>query len=317
MVILPYGAGFGGRPWTHIAAGREIWFATTDVSINDPSVQVDSSPGPVDAPDSANGARIAPLPGPVRFLLARGAELRAGTNRQRVDLVSLLNMLPVSIQGAVLRTDRLPRAPEVDRLFYRTAAADNTSNAALNEAAGHFFHDADFRRKHDSVYSTEDFRRLQLYMKTMQRPLQLQGIIYVTGGVSLDTSEQVEIVDGALVTESSVRLGPGAGLSVTHSARTRALPGIIALGNNTFTVADKARLRVHGLVYATGAFVVHQDVRVDIVGAVLGKDAHLSFRNRGASVIIRYDPAVLGTPALHVPDDVPVVAWVATWEELP
>src|SRR3990172_12575073 len=36
--LLPYGAGIGDRPWIHVAAGTGIWFATSSVSINDPSV---------------------------------------------------------------------------------------------------------------------------------------------------------------------------------------------------------------------------------------------------------------------------------------
>jgi len=33
--------------------------------------------------------------------------------------------------------------------------------------------------------------------------------------------------------------------------------------------------------------------------------------------MIRYEPAVLGTPGLRVPEGVPVVAWVAASEDLP
>ncbi len=59
------------------------------------------------------------------------------------------------------------------------------------------------------------------------------------------------------------------------------------------------------------------EARADIVGAALSADRGLSFRNVAATVVIRYDPAVLGTPGLHVAADAPVVAWVAAWEELP
>ncbi len=316
LVILPYGAGFGDRPWTHIAAGREVWFSTTDVSINDPSAPVDVGAGPVDTPDSVNDAGPAPLPGPVRVLLARVAELRAGKNRQRVDL-DLLRTMGVSIQGSVTRTDPFPRVPEPDGTFYRTAAVGNASNTALNEAAGQYFHDATLARKRDSVYSPEQFTRLQQYAKTLRRPPVLQGIIYVSGGISLGEGEELEILDGALITESTVQVGKAAGLSILHTARTRALPGIIALSNSALTIAEKARLRVHGLLYASRTFEVGQDARVDVVGAILDKDQDLGFKNHGGAVVIRYDPAVLGTPGLHVPDDLPVVAWVAMWQELP
>ncbi len=119
------------------------------------------------------------------------------------------------------------------------------------------------------------------------------------------------------MTESTVQLAKRAELSVIHTARTRALPGLIALGNSALTVADEARLRVHGLIYVTRTFDVGRDAHVDIVGALVAKDSDLSFRNLGGLVAIRYDPAVLGTPGLHVADDVPVVGWVANWEVLP
>jgi hypothetical protein len=49
---------------------------------------------------------------------------------------------------------------------------------------------------------------------------------------------------------------------------------------------------------------------------MLSNDPGISFRNLGV-VVIRYDPAVLGTPGLDVADGAPVVAWVAAWQESP
>jgi hypothetical protein len=120
-----------------------------------------------------------------------------------------------------------------------------------------------------------------------------------------------------LVIESTVLLRGGAALEITHTASTRTLPGILILGNGSLYVTEGARLRAHGLVYANRAIDITDGAAVDIVGAVLGNDAGLSFRNLGSTVIIRYDPAVLGTPGLIVPADAPVVAWIAGWEELP
>jgi hypothetical protein len=104
---------------------------------------------------------------------------------------------------------------------------------------------------------------------------------------------------------------------VTHSAATRTLPGILALDNGALVVAGQARLRVHGLVYASRMIDIGADAGVDIVGAVLDNDPDLSFRSFAGSVVIRYDPAVLGTPGLRVRHDAPVVTWIAAWEELP
>jgi hypothetical protein len=76
-------------------------------------------------------------------------------------------------------------------------------------------------------------------------------------------------------------------------------------------------LQVHGLVSVSRLIDVHPGARVDVVGAVLGLDPAVGFRNDRDTVVIRYDPAVLGTPGLRVPHGAPVVAWVAAWEELP
>ncbi|MDQ7841246.1 MAG: hypothetical protein RDU83_09500 [bacterium] len=315
-VILPYGAGIGDRPWIHVAAGRSIWFITTDVSINNPDLSFDAAPGPVDAPEGAGSATRLPRPGPVRLLLARGADLTLGQERQTVDVLQL-RVMGVYIDGVVLRAEALPALPAVDRTYYRSQAEANTRNAGLNEAAGRYVGDGSLERKRDSLYSEREFEYLQGYIKTGLAPSRMAGMIYVTGGVSLLEGERLHIADGALVAESTVHISQGAVLEVTHSSPTRTLPGIIVLGNGALVVTQDARLRVHGLVYANRLIDIGQGASVDVVGAVLGNDNDLAFRNTAATVVIRYDPAVLGTPGLLVADGDPVVAWVAAWEELP
>jgi hypothetical protein len=91
----------------------------------------------------------------------------------------------------------------------------------------------------------------------------------------------------------------------------------MVLDNGSLIVAEGARLRVHGLVLASRVFDVLEGARVDIVGSVLAGDRGLSFRNTAASVVIRYDPAVLGTPGLAAAPDGPVIAWIASWEDSP
>jgi fructose-specific component phosphotransferase system IIB-like protein len=314
--ILPYGAGIGDRPWVHIAAGREIWFATTDVSINNPNVSLTTAPGPVDAPDGANSATAPRKPGPVRLLVARGAELTLGETHQRAD-IEQLRTIGVYVDGVVLRTEALPPLPVVDAAYYRSLAAANAGNAALNEAAGKYHGDTDLAAKRDSLYSALQFEEVQTYLKTGPIPPRVHGVIYVSGGVALLEGQRLQITEGALVTEGTVRLGEGASLEVTHTAATRTLPGIMVLGHGALFVSGDARLRVHGLVYASRVIDINEGAAADIVGAVMGNDAGLSFRNTGATVVIRYDPAVLGTPGLRVADEDPVVAWIAAWEELP
>lgn len=315
-VILPYGAGIGDRPWIHVAAGRSIWFVTTNVSINNPEWVPESAPGPVDAPAGAGSATGRLRPGPVRLLLARGADLTLGQERQSVDVLQL-RVMGVYIDGVVLRAEALPSLPVVDRTYYRSQAEANTRNASLNEAAGRFIGDHMLQRKRDSLYSEREFEDLQGYIKSGPAPPQMTGMIYVTGGVSLLEGERLHIADGALVAESTVHISQGAVLEITHTATTRTLPGLIVLGNGGLYVTQEARLRVHGLVYAGRTIDVNKGARVDVVGAVLGNDGDLAFQNTAGIVVIRYDPAVMGTPGLHVAEGDPVVAWVAAWEELP
>jgi hypothetical protein len=217
----------------------------------------------------------------------------------------------------VLHTEGLPELPEVDRAYYQGAATANTRNAGLNEAAGQYVGDGDLAHKRDSLYSRLEFGRLLAYLRTEHPQAPLQGVIYIRGGLSLSDGQRVRVMDGALITESTVYLGPGSLLEVTHSAATRTLPGIIALDRAAIVVAGDGRLRVHGLVYARRMIDVGRDARVDIVGAVLDNDPEVSFRSFAASVVIRYDPSVFGTPGLRVPDGDPVAAWIAAWEELP
>ncbi len=315
IFILPYGGGLVDRPWIHIAAGQEIWFATTNVSINDPTLAFDTGPGPADALDSTR-SKISLRPEPVRLLLGRHAELTLDRDRQRVD-VQQLRVMGAYVEGAVLRTEVLPPPPEIDRAFYKVQAANNASNAELNETAGRYVGDRNLVDKRDSLYSREQFGQLMAYLQTGRHPPRLHGVIYIQGGLELSERQQMQIVEGALVVERTLLVSEDASLEVTHSASTRTLPGIIVLDNGALVITRNARLRAHGLVYVNRVIYVGEGAQVDIVGAVVGKDEELSFRNHAATVAIRYDPAVLGTPGLRVPDDTPVVGWVAKWEELP
>lgn len=315
-LILPYGAGIGDRPWIHIAAGVSIWFATTNVSINDPSVAFDAAAGPVDPPLGPDGSTVLPRPGPVRLLLARGAELTHGDAHRPVT-TQQLRIMGAYVEGVVFREERLPKLPEVDRLLYRTLAVANTANANLNELAGRYFGDADLARKGDSLYTPRQFHRLQMYFKTGRVPPQLWGLIYVTGGVTFEGNHRLEIADGALVTEGTVHIGQHFTLEIRHSAATRTLPGLVVLDEGELVVTAAARLRVHGLVFANRIFEVSDRAHVDIVGSVLTNDPEDGFANYGGTVVIRYDPAVLGTRGLRASSSDPFVTWVAAWDETP
>ncbi len=223
----------------------------------------------------------------------------------------------VYLEGVVLRVRALPPLPQVNGAFYETRAAANTSNASLNEAAGKYLGNADLSRKRDSLYSPYQLEQLQAYLAARLQPALLRGIVYISGGFSLTDGQDLQIADGALITESAVFLSQGASLTIKHTATTRTLPGLVLLNNGGLIVTENARLRVHGLVYSARTVSIEEGAHVDVVGSVLGNDPGLSVRNSAGTVVIRYDPAVLGTPGLRVAGDTPVVAWVTAWEELP
>ena len=316
IVLLPYGAGIGDRPWIQIAVGRGIAFATADVSINDPAQTFEAAPGPADGLDAARGPTAPPRPSPIRLLLARDASLTVGAEHYRVN-VQQLRAMGVYVDGIVVHSQALPALPEVDRAYYQALATANTANASLNEAAGRYSGNDALARKRDSLYEHVEFEQVMAYLRTGRQPAALRGLVYLRGGLSLVEDQRLQIVDGGLVAESTIYLDRGGTLEVTHSAATRTLPGIIILDDGALVVTQQARLRVHGLVYVNRTIDLGVGARVDIVGAVLGNDPEVSFRSYAASVVIRYDPAVMGTPGLRVPDDSPVATWVAAWEELP
>lgn len=303
------------RPWVHIAAGQGIWFATTDVSINDPSLKLDAGVRSFDASNHLASVPDQPPPGPVRLLLARGAEITIGQALQRVDLQQLRTQ-GVYLDGVVLRSGDIPASPTVDRAYYRSAASANSANAHVNAAAGRYLGNPFLMLKPDSLYSQDEFKQLLAFLETQATPARLQGVVYVRGPVALSWSPQLQISDGALVVEGALDVGQGARLDVTHSAATRTLPGVIVLDGG-LTITQRAGLTAHGLVYADETIEVSEGAHVYVIGSVVGRDPGLSFHNFGATILIRYDPAVLGTPGLLAPAGSTVIAWVSSWEDFP
>lgn len=312
LVVMPYGAGIGDRPWAHFASERGISFSSTDASVNDPATVVNVESGPTDALNGAHSpTRISGVER-ARIVLAQGAELMLGEKYLRTDALQLRAM-GVRIEGSVRRVDRLPPPPDVDSSFYATLARENNRNVALNKAAGDYFGDVDLARKHDSLYAADQFERLLAYL----REVELRGVVYVGGSVWVPQNQRLRVREGSLVVEGTLHLDHRAEVEIVHSAVTRTLPGVIVLEGGALMVSVDARLRAHGLVYVTGMIDVSEGANFDIVGAVVGNDRGLSFRNRAAAVIIRYDPAVLGTPGLWTAPGTPMVAWVVAWEEVP
>jgi hypothetical protein len=317
LFILPYSAGIGDRPWVHMAIGSEVWFPRSDVRLNDRSAALDLSPGPLAALEGSPTRVWEDRSAPVRVALARGAEMTLGRAHVRVE-AQQLRAVGVPIEQVRLRTfENLPPLPEVDRAYYQARATANVANTAINRAAGNYVGNGDLARKSDSLYSSVEFDQLQTYLAALAHAPRLQGVVYLQGALLLSEGQTLRVADGALVVEGAVYISRNATLEITHSATSRTLPGLIALDQSTLVVTERARLRVHGLLYVTKTMAIDDEAVVDVVGAVLTGDPDLGFRNSAGLAIIRYDPAVMGTPGLRIPPDVPVVAWVAAWEELP
>ncbi|MDI6772683.1 MAG: hypothetical protein QME77_08860 [bacterium] len=314
--VVPYGAGARDLPWAHIAAEHGLWMATAGVSLNDPDARPVAGPGPVDMPDATKGAVLPPAAAGLRLLLAAAADLRVDEVFQPLGAQRLRAMgFPHEI--TIARTETLPAPPTVDQGFYQARASANTGNAALNQAAGRYTGDGALERKRDSLYTEEEFERLLRYLMAEQREHRFEGIIYVRGRVVLRSGQRLRVVEGGLVTEGAIYMEPEATLEITHSAATRTLPAIIALEKGELLLTRGARLRTHGLIYITRVLELTEGSEADIVGAVLSSGKGFSFVNSDSRAVIRYDPAVLGTPGLRVAGDEPVVAWVAAWEEVP
>ncbi len=313
VFIMPYGV-TGDHPWLHIASGRGFWLASQDVLINDPARPFQAAQGPVDAPSDTD-----PLPGrpdPIRVLLGEDARLRLDRHSSPMR-VEELRTLGVNIDRFVFTVKALPPAPDVNSVFYQRLAADNRHNAGLNEAAGKYLGDGDLARKVDSLYSEQEFAKLQAYVNAGSGPSWLHGVIYVKGGLRLDEGQALQVREGALITEGPVELERDALLEVLHSQASRTLPGLITLGKSDLIVAPGTRVRVHGLAYIARTIDVQAGASLDIVGSMLANGQGFSVSISGGTAVIRYDPAVLGTPGLRVADNAPVTAWVARWEELP
>lgn len=312
--ILPYGTGAAILPWVHLMAGRAVWFSSSDVLINSSRVTLTTAPGPADAATARAGGWDSAAA--IRVRLARDAILSAGGPEHPVD-ASQLRAFGMPIQDVVAGSLSLPAFPEVDREALHALAAANRQNVAINSTAGRYAGDGALERKAGSDYTGAEFVRVLSYLAAERKPSPLRGVIYVHGTVMIPAGVHVEIAEGALITESTVHIGWAAGLTISHSAATRTLPGLVALDQGRLIVAPRGSLRAHGLVYANRAIEVGEGATFDVVGAVLGNDPGMSFRTSATLTVIRYDPAVLGTQGLLTPIIGPLVAWISSWEEVP
>ena len=312
LAIAPYGD-LAGEPWLGLAAGGEIWFGSEEVGVNKPAASPPLPAGPLDPLGVIDRPERRPALPLLALLLGKEAPLVLGEARREVD-AERLRAAGLGV-AEVRRVETLPPLPEPARDLFARLAEENTANTALNRAAGRFTGDHDLERKAGSRYDGAQIARLIAYLNRQSRPESLRGMIYVAGRVTVPPREQLEIVDGALVAENTVKVDTEAQLRVTHTARTRFLPGMIVLDPGGLVLSPRARLLVHGLVDAGNVIELGEQASVEVVGALVGRASGLSLRNVGAAVALRYDLAVLGTVGLRVQPTDAVVAWVAAWEE--
>jgi hypothetical protein len=304
-------------PWTHIAVGQRLSFKSAEVWLNNPSLRIAVTPGPIDDMLQSNGIPEVHPSERARFVLAQGADLTLGWEDRPANPIEL-RAAGIADRNTIRRIEPFPRGPIVDRAFFRALAISNTANAELNRTVGTRLGDRDLARKQDANYSELEFQRVLQYLRLQPQLQHLTGVIYVRGHVPLRDGQQLYIEDGALITDGFVAIERNSRLEVTHSVARRNWPAVIALEERfALGVGIGSELRAHGLVLANGIVDFLEGAKVDIVGAVVANGRGLSFRNQSATTTIRYDPAVLGTPGLQAAANDSVVAWVATWKELP
>lgn len=313
--VVPYGR-LGDLRWIHIASGQGVWMASTSVSLNEPGARPAAGPGPADAPGPPGRVALVPRGEGLRVLLAEAADFRVDDVHQPLDATRLWAMgFPHAI--TVGRQDALPAPPAVDRALYQAWADANVANSDVNRAVGVRLGEATLEGKSGSRYTAEEFQSLLDYLAVRSALPPLRGVVYVTGPVRLRAGQRLRIVDGALVTEGRIHVEADAVLEVTHGAGARTLPAILALDEGELLLDAGARLRAHGLVYVTRVFELTERADAEVVGGIVSTGQGFSFVNAGGRAVIRYDPAVLGTPGLLPASGRPVVTWVVAWEDVP
>jgi hypothetical protein len=302
-----------------LSSNGEIWLVNEGVAINDfDGTVLRLRDG--DQPDHAlrgNGSgRPSPADPVGQIIVPDGAALTFGSTHYHLEDPFDIPRLAVRVGAAIIDEGRPEDLPDVDRAALRSLATRNAANAELNEIVGRQMGRLGLRLKRDSVYVREEFELIVAYLA--YAPAQsLTGPVYVRGPVVIPDGASVRIRDGSLVTEGSLTLEPGSSLEVRHSPRSRLLPGVVTIGESSpLVVQQDAVLIVDGLVYAERIFDAGEGATIDIAGALIAADPLLSFRNHSATVVIRYDPAVVGTIGIRPPSSVRAVARIVAWTEV-
>jgi cell division septation protein DedD len=205
-----------------------------------------------------------------------------------------------------MREPTLPRLA-LDPETFRTQAAQNTANAAINRKLGF--------PQSDSVYKPMQFYQIVFYLAANPSK-SLQGTVYVDGSFpftrSVDLGDVTLAVGGDLVIRDNVAVTIRHDLSTVFGRRT---PGIVVFGSRVpnersvedcqgesvnwsgrFVLCEGSVVAVDGLVYTQDGMAVHARANVDQVGAMYHNNrgtANPSFSAKDATVVLRFDPLAL------------------------
>lgn len=218
----------------------------------------------------------------------------ADTDRLRSFGVHVLNA------GQVTMRRITPEAlPSLDADTFRRRAAANSANAELNNAAGRAFAWPSLLDKKDSLYTADEFSVMLRYLS--DRNIPMFGAIFAAGPATVQAGAPLTIVDGFLATDGGLTIAPGGSLTIRHHQRGQLLPGVVTLTRKSYAsvvVGERACVRVDGLVFAQGVIEVREGATMDVAGAVVATDSDYGLRLYNASLTVRYDPAVAGTPGI-------------------
>ncbi len=270
--LLPFRAGGGiCRRSGDLAAGVEVRFDSPRVALNAfRGLRLPLRDG--DTPDYVllgSSPATDAVSSPVDLVLAGKARLMSGITHTPVGLAELQRRVEgLGIRRLKARPALL--APSIAVDHYKALAEANTANAAINSAAGAAGVEPGLRAKTHSRYSAEEFEAILDYLKDRtKRPL--QGMVFVEGDVDMDERVTLTITDGALVIEGDIVITKGARLEVRHGPAARGLPGIVAWGDGTIEIEEKAVAITDGLVLAERDVEVHAGV-LDVIGAVAARN---------------------------------------------
>lgn len=189
--------------------------------------------------------------------------------------------------------------PSLDADTFRHGAAANPANTALNHAVGRAFAWPSLLDKSDSLYTAEEFSLVLRYLRGRNVPM--AGAVFAAGPATIPADAPLTILDGFLAMDGGLTVAPGGSLTVRHQRRGQLLPGLLTVTRETYApivVGERARVAVDGLVLAQGVIEVREGATVDVAGAIVATDSDYGLLLHDASLTVRYDPAVAGTPGI-------------------